>query len=272
LKREIFSFTILALISLALISFRLKIDTIKEAPQRVSSQIALLFSQVKATGGKTISSIVEAYRALEENERLKGELVELKQKLALLRALEEENERLKALLGIKKHYRLVSIPARVVGWTGDYWQHRFILDKGKIHGVKRGMAVVGAGGIVGQVRVVYRDHCIATGTTDPEFSIHVEDYRSKVRGIARGNGRMLIVDYIPPSMDVKLGDLIVSTGIGGVFPPGLFVGKIVKVERSIESKFLNVQAIPTDRIENNHYVLVMGEMPVGKKKIKKAKR
>ncbi len=266
MRRSIAVFILLLLIDVALITTGRKVNTITRLPQDISSSLITLFNQIRHQGGKTISSIVEANRALEENQRLKGEVLRLRRELRSLSFLRTENLKLKTLLGIKRHTRTITIPARVIGWTGEYWEFRFILNKGEIDGVRKGMAVVGTGGIVGLVKEVFKDHCIAISNVDPEFSIHVEDYRSKVRGVARGDGKNLILDYILPSMDIKVGDILVSTGIGGVFPPGLYVGRVISVQRSVEEKFLKIKALPTDRLENNRFVLIMGEYPFGKKK------
>ncbi len=269
MKRETATFIVLILLNFALVTFKIQIKSFTELPETLSSHVISLFQNVQMEGKKTIHSIVEAGRILEENRKLKQEILELKNRLALMHHIEAENIKLKKLLGIKRYVKRKTIPAMVVGWTGDYWQHRFILNKGRINGVQEGMAVVGANGIVGQVRKVYKNHCIAISNIDPEFSVHVEDYRSKIRGMARGNGKRLTVDYVPPSMDVKVGDLLVSTGIDGIFPGGLYVGRVIRVTKSLEEKFLDIEAVPTDRVENNRFVLIVGEKQVAQKKAKK---
>ncbi len=271
MKRETAAYIILVLISAALIVARVKVTTIAQLPEKVATKIVYLFESVKRESGEKVRSIVEANRILKENQRLEEENIKLKQKITLCKTLYQENLKLKKLLGIKKHYKIKSIAARVLGWTGDYWQLRFMLDKGSKDGVKEGMAVAGSNGIVGQIRKVYKNYSVAMSVVDPDFSVHVEDFRSKVRGIARGNGRTLNVNYVLPSMDVKVGDLLVATGIGGIFPTGLYIGRVIKVSKSLEEKFLNIVAVPTDRLENNKFVLIMGEV-IGKEKKEKNKK
>ncbi|BAT71743.1 rod shape-determining protein MreC [Thermosulfidibacter takaii ABI70S6] len=259
MKKETATFIILIILSIALITARIQVNTISTLPEVISTKIIYLFQNVKKEGGETVRSIVEASKILEENKKLLTENMALKQKIALCNSLKAENLKLQKLLGIKQHYNVKILPARVLGWSGDYWQLRFILDKGAKDGVKKGMAVVGSNGIVGQIREVFDSYSIAMSVIDPEFSAHVEDTRSKVRGVARGNGRIILVDYIPKNMDIRVGDLLVSTGIGGIFPTGLYLGRVSKVAKSLEESFLIVEAVPTDRLENNKFVLIMGE-------------
>ena len=271
MKKEVASYILLFLLSTALITLRIKVRAIAEGPVLISTKILEIYQGLKQQSTKTVRSIVEAGKILEENKLLKTKLLELKQIDMINQKLRRENLQLSRLLGLKERLKNIVIPAEVTGWVGEYWEKRFKLNRGKKDGVKEGMAVIGSNGIVGQIRYVYENYSVAISNTDPEFSIHVEDFRSKVKGVAKGTGERMKVDYVPPGMDVKVGDLFVSTGIGGIFPPGVYVGRVAKVERSIEEKFLDIELIPTDRIENNRIVLIVGERPVGKTK-KKAKR
>ncbi len=272
MKRELFTYIILAVLSGALLVARAKVTTIPELPVRLSTGLLEVFHSVKQESSETVRSIVEAKKLKEENINLRLRLMDLRHRLRRSAALETENRKLKRLLGIKRVLKLKAIPARVVGWLGNYWDYMFKLDKGKRDGVAAGMAVVGANGIVGQIRYVYDTYSVAISNTNPDFSVHVEDYRSRVRGVARGNGYRIKVDYINPAEDVRMGDLFVSTGIGGIFPPGLFVGRVVRVTKSIEERFLNVELVPSDRIEKNRYVLIVGEGFGSKKKKGRKKR
>ncbi len=244
-----------------------RISTVTELPWKITSRLSTLLLEVKEGGKSAVKSVVEATKILEENLELKKENLKLKERLRELSFIERENRKLKNLLKIKEYLKRRVLYAKVVSWVGDYWELDFILDKGKKEGVTEGMAVIGARGIVGIVVKVDEHVSRAISNLDPKFSIHVEDYRSKVRGILCGDGAFLRLKYILPSMDVRPGDLLVSTGVGGIFPGGIVVARVVKVSKSIESRFLDILAEPTDRLENNTFVLLVGGVRVeGKRK------
>ncbi len=244
-----------------------RISTVTELPWKITSRLSTLLLEVKEGGKSAVKSVVEATKILEENLELKKENLKLKERLRELSFIERENRKLKNLLKIKEYLKRRVLYAKVVSWVGDYWELDFILDKGKKEGVTEGMAVIGARGIVGIVVKVDEHVSRAISNLDPKFSIHVEDYRSKVRGILCGDGAFLRLKYILPSMDVRPGDLLVSTGVGGIFPGGIVVARVVKVSKSIESRFLDILAEPTDRLENNTFVLLVGGVKVeGKRK------
>ena len=224
----------------------------------LSSRLVFFFKQVRVQGKSAVKSVVEANRIIAENEKLKKENLILVYRLKELQFLKRENAKLKRLLLIKKYIKKKVLCARVVSWIGDYWEMKFVLDIGRKEGVKKAMAVIGSGGIVGVVTKVLEDRSIAISNLDPSFYIHVEDVRSGVRGVLKGEGDFMSLNYVMPDSDVKPGDLLASTGIGGIFPPGILVARVVSVKKSIESRFLEIKAIPLDRFENNIFVLLVG--------------
>ncbi len=233
-------------------------NTLVNLPWRVTSALSSLLINIKEGGRSAVRSVVEISKIIEENERLKKENLLLKEKLRELAFIKRENSKLKSLLKIKKYLKTRLVFAKVLSWTGDYWEFSFLLDKGRADGVIEGMAVIGARGIVGIVVKADAHTSKAISCLDPKFAIQVEDFRSKVRGILVGDGKALRLKYILPSRDVKPGDILVSTGIGGIFPGGIVVAKVVKVSKSIESRFLDIVALPTDRLENNSFVILIG--------------
>ncbi|GEM_PF-6490126 len=244
-----------------------RVSVITELPWKVTSRLSTLLLEVKEGGKTAVKSVVEATKIMDENLKLKKENLKLKERLRELSFVERENKKLKSLLNIKDYLKRRVLYARVISWVGDYWELDFILDKGRADGVVAGMAVIGARGIVGIVTKVDEHVSRAISNLDPKFSIHVEDYRSKVRGILCGDGAFLRLKYILPHMDVKPGDILVSTGVGGIFPGGIVVARVVRVSKSIESHFLDIVAEPTDRLENNTFVLLVGGVRVeGKRK------
>ncbi|MGB9807655.1 MAG: rod shape-determining protein MreC [Thermosulfidibacteraceae bacterium] len=256
MKKVVFLYLIIVGISVYLLRLQKSIPTtyLLDLPWKISSKLYNTFYSVKSEGKSIIKTHIDATKIIQENEKLKIENTELRIKLQSYYYFKEENEKLRSLLNIKSQIE-TTIPVEVSSWIGEYWEQKFVLNKGKKDGLKEGMALIGGNGIVGMIVKVEEDRAIAISNTDPSFAIHVEDFRSKVKGIARGNGYYMNLNFVPPTMDVKPGDLLISTGIEGIFPPGIVVGRVIEVQKRIDSKFLEIKVVPTDSILTNRIVL-----------------
>jgi len=256
LKKVIFLYLIILAISVYLLKLQKSIATssILDIPWKISSKLLGAFQSVKSEGKSVIKTHIDATKIMQENEKLKIENIELRTKLQLYYYLKEENEKLRNLLNIK-NYIEKTIPVEVGSWIGEYWEQKFVLNKGKRDGLEEGMALIGYNGIVGMIVKVEEDKSIAISNIDPNFAIHVEDFRSKVKGIAKGNGYYMNLNFVPPTADVKPGDLLISTGIDDIFPPGVIVGTVIEVQKRIDSKFLYIKVVPSDYLLTNKVVL-----------------
>lgn len=257
MRKVVFLYFVILVTSIYLLKLYKSVPqtTLFDIPWKISSKIGTIFGTLKSHSKKTIKTHVEASEILEENKKLKLENIDLRLKLQNYFYLKEENEKLRALLGLKS-YLEKTITAEVITWIGEYWEQKYILNRGKKDGIEEGMAVIGYNGIIGMVVKVEDDRSIAISNTDPSFAVHVEDYRSKVKGILKGAGHFMKLHYIPQTADVKPGDLLVATGVDNIFPPGVVVGRIVSVEKRIDSKFLDVKVLPTDLMMINKAVIV----------------
>jgi rod shape-determining protein MreC len=147
----------------------------------------------------------------------------------------------------------------------DPFRHRVLLDKGASSGVFKGQAVLDAEGIFGQVSQVHARTAEVILISDAEHAIPVQSNRSGLRSIAVGTGDSdrLSLPFVTVESDLKAGDLLISTGMGGVFPSGYPVAEVTRVERDPAATFAVVDARPTARLDRDREVLLVWfDLPV----------
>lgn len=199
----------------------------------------------------------------EDNARKTRELALARARLHQLEAVASENRRLRGLLGGTRGY---SLDVKLVGIADvdvDPSRRRLVLDGGEADGVRVGQALVDAGGVVGQVISVSRHRAIALLVTDPDHAVPVQAVRSGLRTIAYGTGSddRLSLPNIPQSADVRNGDLLVTSGIGGRFPAGFPVGRVFGLKADRQRLFLTGNAKPTAHFERGNEVLLVSYLP-----------
>jgi rod shape-determining protein MreC len=141
----------------------------------------------------------------------------------------------------------------------DPFRHRVLLDKGAADGVFKGQAVLDAEGIFGQVSQVHAKTAEVILISDAEHAIPVQSNRSGLRTIAVGTGDsdQLSLPFVTVEADLRVGDLLISTGIGGVFPSGYPVAEVTRVDRTAAATFALVEARPTARLDRDREVLLV---------------
>ncbi len=194
----------------------------------------------------------------EEKRRLAREKSELLVKLHAAEAALRENRELKKLLSLKRSMPYPVIPVRLVCKGGTPWSPTFMVDKGSRDGLKRGMAVVTPYGVMGVVVATTPHTSRVLGITSVDCRIHVEDQTSGVRGILEGdNAGGLQLKYVLTDRVVKPGDLLLTSGLGGIFPRGYPVAEVVSVKKLPGEKFLLIRGEPTVPWKETHYLLVL---------------
>lgn len=191
---------------------------------------------------------------LKENADLRKEVIRLRKENAVLAEAAQENERLRTALGLKESARLEVIPSEVISRKESTWFDTAGIDKGGRAGVRKGWAVITAGWrLVGQVLDVDAFSSRIVALTDSNSAIGAMVQRSRSSGILQGQaGDYLLLSYLPKDADVKVGDVVVSSGMGQVIPKGLVIGRVVKVVRSEvmgSAKALVRPSIRMDQIE-----------------------
>jgi rod shape-determining protein MreC len=198
-------------------------------------------------------------RLREENLELTTRLRMANLQLQRFAALEEENRRLRDMRENSAGVAERVLVASIMNVDLDPFRHRVLLDKGAADGVFKGQAVLDAEGIVGQVWRVQAHTSEAILISDAEHAIPVQSNRSGVRTIAVGTGdsTRLSLPFVTVESDLKVGDLLLSTGMGGVFPPGYPVAQVTRVERTAKATFAIVEARPTALLDRDREVLLV---------------
>lgn len=207
--------------------------------------------------------LVERAELVKDNNQLRASSIILERKVQQMMVLRAENIRLRELLNASASVDDKVLLAELIGINPDPFQHQVILDKGSEDGVYIGQPVLDAGGIMGQVVEVslYTNRTMLV--TDSRHALPVEVVRNGMRAIALGKGNHSEFDitHIPDNADIRVGDLLVSSGLGGRFPYGYPLAKVEFVERDPSRKFMIVKAKPLARLNNSRYVLMVGKKP-----------
>ena len=194
-----------------------------------------------------------------DNVRLASDNLVLRLKLMRFESLAQENQRLRAARESSARVVQRSLIAEIVRVDLDPFRQRVLVNKGSRDGVFRGQAALDANGIFGQVTRVGPISAEVILISDPEHAIPVQVNRTGARTIALGTGRsgQLTLPYLPQNSDVVAGDLFVSSGLGGVFPPGYPVGKVTAIERDPSQPLLSVTARPLAALDSDPELLLV---------------
>ncbi len=191
---------------------------------------------------REVGGIIFYHRNMINNERLNNETGFLRSQLFGLREVYLENKRLKDLLIFKQKSALRLIAARVIGRPADSWSSNVIIDKGKYNGIKPGMVVVNAKGLVGRVSESVDNTSKVLLINDPGLGISSIVQRSRQEGLVSGTlGTNLIMRYLPDDSDIFVNDLIVTSELSQIYPKGLLIGKVIKIGQELSG--LNRYAI-----------------------------
>ncbi|HET6905682.1 MAG TPA: rod shape-determining protein MreC [Rhodanobacteraceae bacterium] len=198
-----------------------------------------------------------------ENQHLREALLLAQARLNRMNAIAEQNTRLKQLLDTRRMLGMDVQLARLIDVDLGPARNRVMIDAGAKEGVHVGQVVIDAHGVMGQIVEVLPHTSVALLITDANHSIPVVDERSGLRGIAHGSGApdRLIVSDIPLSADVKVGDRISTSGLGGRFPAGFPVGTIAKVGPDPSGMFAQASATPAAALARSGEVLLLRDQP-----------
>ena len=199
------------------------------------------------------------FQVLEENERLSRENLVLQGRSQQMAALQAENVRLRALLNSSAILRDDVLVAELVGISPDPLRHQLILNKGSNDEVFIGQPLIDADGLMGQVVEVSPSSSRALLITDASHSIPVQVNRNGVRAIAEGTGSLgaLEVRHVSATTDIKIGDLLETSGLGGRFPGGYPVAVVTAIDRDPGKLFARVVARPSAALDRSRHVLLV---------------
>ena len=197
----------------------------------------------------------------EQNEALKEENRKLRRDKAALLDKESENSRLKKLLDIRARHEFPSVVAQVVGEDAVGWYRTLFINRGSEDGVRPDMPVTVAEGVVGRVVNSSSDMSRILLLTDPNHSVDCRVARTRDRGILSGSLEIgCILRYINLKSGIKAGDEVVTSGLDGIFPRGLPIGKVETVDKGSQGLFLEARIAPAvDFSEIEEVLVVLGQ-------------
>jgi rod shape-determining protein MreC len=202
-----------------------------------------------------------------ENRRLRQNLLLANARLNSMSAMAKQNHQLRQLLETQRTLGMKVQLARLIDVDLGVYRHRIVLNAGAHQGVAPGQVVIDANGIMGQVIEVLPDTCVAMLITDPNSAVPVVIARSGQRTVAYGSrvGEHLLLPNLPVAARVRVGDKLLTSGLGGRYPPGFPVGQITSVKPDASGMFLSATAEPAARLTRSANVLLLRDLapPVG---------
>ena len=195
----------------------------------------------------------------EENRTLHQRNLQQSADLQRFKTLQDENDHLRNLLGAAKASPQPAKLAEIIHSGRDPFTHKVIVNLGTQQGIVAGQAAMDEYGVIGQVTQAYPFSSEVTLLTDKDLAIPIQIERNGLRAIAFGYGRDSTIDlpYLPMNVDIREGDKLVTSGIDGIYPSGLAVAKVTRIERNADSPFAHIVCTPTAGIENHRQILLL---------------
>jgi len=202
--------------------------------------------------------ILLSNQIIQENKVLKKEIDVLKKDLVDYAELEDENQRLKDIVSFKKSLPQKMVPARVVGRDLASWRRSIVIDKGEKDGLKEDFAVVSSYGLVGRIIEVGESASRVMLLTDMDFKISAIIQHGREEGIVEGVGEAYCwMKYVEREGFVQNNDIVISSGLGGVFPKGIIIGGISSVSVGEDMLFKRIKIVPAVKFSKLEEVLVI---------------
>jgi rod shape-determining protein MreC len=194
-----------------------------------------------------------------ENRRLRQRALQDSVNLQRFRTLQAENAHLRNMLSALPSMPRPARLGEIVHSGRDPFSQKVIVNLGARHGIVSGQAVIDELGVVGQVTQVYPFSSEVTLVTDKDLAVPVQVERSGLRAIAFGSSRNASIDlpYLPVNVDIQENDVLVTSGIDGVYPAGLPVGKVTHIDRQSFAPFARITCLPTAGIQTHRQVLLI---------------
>jgi rod shape-determining protein MreC len=251
-----------ASLSLVLLVADLRFHTLEMARQAIATVLWPIqrIAYVPVDAGMDMSEYVTSLYALKtENDQLRRRELATANHLLRQQHLEEENRRLRALLDMRERQPAEGRVAEILYAARDPFSRRIIVDKGSNAGVEPGQAVIDELGVLGQVTRTYLFTSEVTLLTDKDQAIPVQVQRSGLRAVLAGAGiGTMELRFLAANADVQPGDILVTSGLDGVYLPGLPVARVVKIDRDNSFSFARIDCEPLGGVERHGQVLILG--------------
>ena len=226
------------------------------APQRQVGITRIVWLTVLTPFQEAFAFIPSYFNLKSENQLLRQKLVQWQLQAADLEERRFENQRLRGLLNLKEKNRFTYVPAEVIGWNTDQRLNTIVIDVGRAEQIRKYMAVVVEDGVLGRI--------IEVGLTSSYVQL-LTDRNCRISGLVQRSREQGIILYVsdglymqlPPRADVRIGDRVVTSGLGGTFPPGLPVGSIGRIALDSRNLFKQVSITPAVELNRLEEVFVI---------------
>jgi rod shape-determining protein MreC len=200
----------------------------------------------------SLENVQKENRALKSQQSAKADLLQQSQQLLA------ENTQLRKLLGASERLPVQSLMSEILYDARDAFTRKIVLDRGSQQGVALGQPVIDDVGVVGQVTRIFPLTAEVTLLTDKDQAISVQVVRSGLRSVAYGRGSgVLDLKFMATNADIQKGDMLVTSGIDGVFPAGLSVAKVLQVENKSNDAFAHIVCQPLAGVDRNRQLLIL---------------
>ena len=227
--------------------------------QRLAALPDALWQQV----GNFFITQSKQHDLIKQNDDLKLQHQNDAAQLLQLQALELENQHLRNLDALPIRSQFTTQLVQVIYAERDVFRRKVLINKGADADVKLGQVVMDDVGIIGQITRVYPWLSEVTLITEKDQAVPAQVLRNGLRTIVFGAGDIsqLSLRYMPASADIQIGDVLVTSGIDGTYPPGIPVARVIKIERDPAYPFSNVTCLPIAGVDNHRHLLILSGMP-----------
>lgn len=253
----------------ALALFLMIADTRLQITQPLRAALAVILHPVQRTllapvqlGRDASEYFIGLQQALDRERAARLELARQAERSLRVEQLEAENSRLRGLIDLRPGLNVRSHPAQVLYEASDPFTRKVIIDRGSTHGVVLASPVITEHGVFGQVTRAYPLSSEVTLLTDKDAAIPVLNERSQARSAAFGGLGGLELRFVAGNADVQVGDKLLTSGVDGIYPPGLSVAVVAAVDRKVESGFARIALTPSVVLDGVRHVLVLEPLGV----------
>ena len=259
---------LLLLFALVLMSLRANQRKGVELFDALLMEISFPFQKAATLVIKTVQGTFQHYVFLvnleKENRMLKEKIAQLQEENHRMNEIKLANERLRQLLQFREKNFPSMIGAEVIGRDPSFWFKSVMIDKGERDGVKKGMAVISPTGVIGQVLKIAPHYATVLLITDYNSAVDCIVERSRAKAIVEGKGENRCqLKYLLRAEEVAVGDVLITSGLGGNFPKGLMVGEVKKVDKKGHGVFQYAELVPSvDMTRLEEVFVVMEQEPL----------
>lgn len=259
-------FVLLALLCLALMA----VDARFQALGLVRTGLAAILHPLQVSLTRPFLYLDDAFEfftrhgeLLRDNQRLKAQVLGLTAGQQTMAGLRMENGELRALLGLTQPAGYTTQPAEIIQVLPDPFNRKVIIDRGSGQGVQAGLPVADAQGLVGQVTRVFPGSSEVTLLTSRDQAAPVQSLRTGLRLLVSGagNDRLLEVRFLDMHADLRAGDELVTSGLDGIYPPGIPVARVRSVHPPRDTPFARAYCLPVSQVGAHRHVLVLRRAP-----------